>query len=137
MSQDAFIGNVAFFLEGDGGCGNYGGKAFQIQFYQSDQGFLFALGDALAARGLVEVGDFHVTENAAPVDSASCHPRTRKAYTASITKAAARVNLARALVAVFEKRGAAHFPKAQKLALVVKYEKPCAAARADFQRITD
>ena len=45
------------------------------------------------------------------------------------------VKLARALLGVYANRGAAHFPKAKKLALMVKYKEPSQAAKADYERI--
>ena len=137
MSADEFVAMVTFFFEGDGGADIPNGY-FRIGFYQSDQGFLVALRDALVSRGLVAAaGDFKVSETPAKVVGATCHKRTRKAYEVRISKANACVALARALYGVYEDRGAAHFPKAQKLKLMIDHGKPSAAAAAAYKLIED
>ena len=137
MSADEFVAMVTFFFEGDGGAGIPDGY-FRISFYQSDQGFLVALRDALVSRGLVAAaGDFKVSERPAKDDRPWCHRRTRKAYKGEINKAPACVALARALFVVYEDRGAAHFPKAQKLKLMIDHGKPSAAAAAAYKLIED
>ena len=141
MSADEFVAMITFFFEGDGGPKMDGGSfgcSFCIGFYQSDQGFLFALRDALVSRNLVAAaGDFHVSEDPAKDDRPTCHKRTRKAYKARIYKASVCVALARALYDVYQDRGAAHFPKARKLKLMIDHGKPSAAAAAAYKLIKD
>ena len=133
MSADEFVAMVTFFLEGDGGAGKY-----RIGFYQSDQGFLVALRDALVSRRLVAAaGDFHVTETPEKAVGPTVHKRTRKAYRGEVLKASACVALARALYDVYEDRGAARFPKARKLKLIIDHGRPSAAAAAAYKLIAD
>ncbi|KAK7237625.1 beta-1,6-glucosyl hydrolase [Aureococcus anophagefferens] len=137
MTADQFVAMVTFFFEGDGGSYISDGK-FCIGFFQSDQGFLVALRDALVSRRLVAAaGDFHVTETPAKVVGPTVHKRTRKAYRCEVYSAPACVALARALYGVYEDRGAAHFPKARKLKLMIDHGKPSAAAVAAYKLIKD
>ena len=78
-----------------------------------------------------------MTETPAKVVGPTCHKSTRKAYRFHVRKASVCVALARALYDVYEDRGAAHFPKARKLKLMIDHGKPSAAAAAAYKLIED